>query len=181
MTTKHAALFFVLPLMLLAAGCTPPPSQTRPQPPVEEKPVAVPSPTSATEPLPTVSPVEVDPLPAEPEQTSSAPMQQSPAVLALLDQANSLSDQGNYRDAQGSLQRAQRIAPKDPDVYYALALTHMELENYSQAEQMALKGVSVAQGDNRQSKRMWTLIAKIRLRAGDVNGSQQAEQRAANY
>jgi hypothetical protein len=79
------------------------------------------------------------------------------------------------------LQRAQRIDPRDAEVYYSLALTHMELEDYDLAEQVALKGVSVAQGNNTELKRLWNLLAKIRLRAGDPAGSQAASDKAARY
>jgi tetratricopeptide (TPR) repeat protein len=102
-------------------------------------------------------------------------------VLALLSDAEQSRSAGDYRAAQGSLQRAQRIAPRDPEVYYSLAVTHMELEDFDLAEQVALKGVSVAQGNAYQLRRLWQLIAKIRLRSGDPEGSRQAEQKADSY
>ena len=80
------------------------------------------------------------------------------------------------------MQRAQRIDPSDPEVYYSLAFTHMELEDYDLAEQVALKGVSVAQGNNTELKRLWNLLAKIRLRAGDPAGSAgRHTDKAARY
>lgn len=123
--------------------------------------------------------------PAPPSSTEPAPIpsqpQQNSAVLALLDDAEQARASGDYRAAQGSLQRAQRIAPRDPAVYYSLAETHMEQEDYNLAEQVALKGVSVAQGNPYQSQRLWQLLAKIRLRAGDPDGARQADQKAAQY
>ncbi len=142
-----------------------------PQEPVSEPAVATPLPDSG--PAATPSP---SPTPAPQPQT-----QQSPAVVALLSDAEQSRGAGDYRAAQGSLQRAQRIAPRDPEVYYSLAVTHMELEDYDLAEQVALKGVSVAQGNAYQLRRLWQLLAKIRLRAGDPEGSRQAELKANQY
>lgn len=142
-----------------------------PQEPASEPAVATPLPDSG--PAATPSP---SPAPAPQPQT-----QQSPAVVALLSDAEQSRDAGDYRAAQGSLQRAQRIAPRDPEVYYSLAVTHMELEDYDLAEQIALKGVSVAQGNAYQLRRLWQLLAKIRLRAGDPEGSRQAELKANQY
>lgn len=190
----------LLPWMLvLVTGCSVSP-QTR-QTPVDEQsrqakaPVTTPrqdsSPSQERYPQQESGAV-VSPLPDEWDSpptpsTSTAPAtsatqtQQNPAVLALLDDAEQARTSGDYRAAQGSLQRAQRIAPRDPAVYYSLAQTHMEQEDYNLAEQVALKGVSVAQGNPYQSQRLWQLLAKIRLRAGDPAGARQAEQKAAQY
>ncbi len=173
----------------MMAGCSIAPSQP-PRPPVEDRgsqaeprqeprpaPQQPPSEPAVATPLPDSGP-SATPGPS----TAPAPqVQQSPAVVALLSDAEQSRNTGDYRAAQGSLQRAQRIAPRDPEVYYSLALTHMELEDYGLAEQVALKGVSVAQGNADQLRRLWQLLAKIRLRAGDPAGSRQAEQKAASY
>ncbi len=150
------------------AEARPSPRQTAPQAPSEPA-VATPLPDSG----PAATP---GPSPAPAPQP-----QQSPAVVALLSDAEQSRNAGDYRAAQGSLQRAQRIAPRDAEVYYSLAVTHMELEDFDLAEQVALKGVSVAQNNAYQLRRLWQLIAKIRLRAGDPEGSRQAEQKAAGY
>lgn len=175
----------------MMAGCSIGPTQP-PRPPVEDRgtqaqprpeprpaPQETPSEPAVATPLPDSGPAaSPSPSPAPAPQTQS---QQSPAVIALLSDAEQSRNAGDYRAAQGSLQRAQRIAPRDPEVYYSLALTHMELEDYDLAEQVALKGVSVAQGNAYQLRRLWQLLAKIRLRAGDPAGSRQAEQKAASY
>lgn len=109
------------------------------------------------------------------------PAQQNTAVIALLDDANNYSQQGDLRSAQTSLQRAQRIAPREPEVYYALANTHLELKDYGLAEQVALKGVSIVQGQPNQLYRFWTLIAQIRTASGNISGAKQAQQTANRY
>lgn len=106
---------------------------------------------------------------------------QSPAVIALLESAQQANRNGDTRSAQTSLQRAQRIAPQDPDVYYALANIHRDLQDYGLAEQVALKGVSIMQGQALQLKRFWFLIADIREEAGNTSGAKKARQTAALY
>jgi tetratricopeptide (TPR) repeat protein len=177
-------------LMAVMAGCSIAPTQA-PQPPVDDRGAsAEPAPPPVTEPEPSepavASPLpdsgpSAEPAPSSPQPVPRAESRQKPAVLALLSQAEQSRAQGDYRGAQGSLQRAQRIDPRDAEVYYSLALTHMELEDYDLAEQVALKGVSVAQGNNTELKRLWNLLAKIRLRAGDPAGSQAASDKAARY
>jgi tetratricopeptide (TPR) repeat protein len=183
-------------LLLLATGCSVSPYQTR-QAPVDDRTsrneAPAPEPRYERYPEYEPDPAVVSPLPDEPitpspePATSVAPApapaqtQQSPAVLALLDDAEQARASGDYRAAQGSLQRAQRIAPRDPAVYYSLAQTHMEQEDYNLAEQVALKGVSVAQGNPYQSQRLWQLLAKIRLRTGDPEGSRAAAEKAASF
>ncbi|MDF1589591.1 MAG: hypothetical protein P1P93_10655 [Gammaproteobacteria bacterium] len=128
----------------------------------------------------------------DPEQTPSmpvvpvapktnAPFKQNPAVIALIDTAQQQQQKGDLYSAQSSLQRAQRIAPRDPHVYYELASIHRELHDYDLAEQVALKGISIAQGQPQQLRRFWSLIAQIRSDSGDIKGARQAEQRAKHY
>lgn len=109
------------------------------------------------------------------------PTQQNAAVIALLNTAEQQKQSGDLRSAQTSLQRAQRIAPRDANVYYALATTHRELQDYGLAEQVALKGVSIVQGQPGQLRRFWTLIAGIRADSGDSAGAKKAHETANRY
>ncbi|NQY27342.1 MAG: hypothetical protein HRT92_09230 [Piscirickettsiaceae bacterium] len=113
--------------------------------------------------------------------TTIAQKKQSPAVIALLASAQQANNNGNPRAAQSSLQRAQRIAPQDPDVYYALANIHRDLQDYGLAEQVALKGVSIVQGQAAQLRRFWLLIADIREETGNSSGAKKARKSAALY
>lgn len=112
---------------------------------------------------------------------TNAPIKQNPAVVALIDTAQQQQQKGDLYSAQTSLQRAQRIAPRDPHVYYELASIHRDLHDYDLAEQVALKGVSIVQGQAQQLRRFWSLIAQIRSDSGDIKGARQAEQRANSY
>lgn len=196
----------LLSSMLAMAGCsnsllvpiedrtaTPPRAEqgTRPTNPViNDTAVAIPLPedmqmnnrspqAATTEPLSPAPDIDATSIPISP--SSIEPVQKNTAVTALLNEADGYSQQGNLRSAQTSLQRAQRIAPRDPEVYYALANTHLSLQDYSLAEQVALKGVSIAQGQPNQLRRFWGLIAVIRTAAGDANGANQARDTANRY
>ena len=162
-------------VLLLLSACSTAPLQ---QPPVE----------SRSEPPPRAE----APAPAQPAEPSAAPSQppiaaepqvapSSPAVLALLDDARQFQQQGDYQAAQSRIQRAQRIAPRDPNIYYDLAQTHLQLKDYRLAEQVALKGVSYTQGDKSQLKRFWLLLAEIRSASGDRAGAKAAQEQAASY
>ncbi|WP_271273067.1 tetratricopeptide repeat protein [Aliamphritea hakodatensis] len=102
----------------------------------------------------------------------------NPAVIALLNTAAQQQQQGSLSSAQSSLERAQRIAPRDPQVYYQLADVRWRQGQFLQAEQLALKGVAVAGGQPKVERRLWLLIADIRREGGDSSGAKQARERA---
>lgn len=117
-----------------------------------------------------------------PEAPVAAPGRQSnSAVLALLDTASQQQQQGATREAASSLERAQRIAPRDPEVYYRLADLRRSERQWYQAEQLALRGTDLAIGDTVMLKRLWTLIADIRNGAGNREGAAEARTRASRY
>ncbi|WP_051560178.1 tetratricopeptide repeat protein [Marinobacterium jannaschii] len=113
--------------------------------------------------------------------TAVAPSKMSPAVLALLDNADLDRRRGNYQSAENTLGRAQRIAPREPEVYYRMAQVRQKKRLWQQAEQLALRGVALAQGQGAMLKRLWLLIADIRLDAGDQTGAQKARLKANRY
>jgi len=185
----------IVVLMLLFSACSTV-NTTYQQPTIEDK---------STTTTSTPSPVPASNRPAQlPENTStttnntvertvdksntvpvapqtSTPVAQNPAVIALIDTAQLQHQQGDLYSAQSSLQRAQRISPRDPQVYYELANIHRELHDYGLAEQVALKGVSIVQGQTQQLRRFWSLIAQIRSDAGDSKGANQAKIKADRY
>ncbi len=118
-------------------------------------------------------------VPVSPSAIKSAP--KNAAVIALLDSAKQQNQRGELRSAQTSLQRAQRIAPREPAVYYDLAKVHLNLQDYGLAEQVALKGVSIVQGQPKQLYRFWSLIAEIRAAAGNKSGANKAKKLADRY
>jgi|SRR5690554_4334246 len=173
-TNISKLLFTMTSLVILLSACSTTPVTQKP--PVEPK---VPS-SQPSVPDSSQVPETVPPVPAEKPAPVAKPaaVPTNSAVLALLSDAEQYQLQGNLPAAQSRLQRAQRIAPRDPKVYYQLAQTHYELEDYRLAEQVALKGVSYAQGDSVQQKRFWLLLADIRNKSGDRAGAKAARKQA---
>ncbi|MFW1677217.1 hypothetical protein ACFVYJ_05480 [Pontibacter sp. JAM-7] len=117
-----------------------------------------------------------------PEAPVAAPVRQvNPAVVALLDTAAQQQRQGATGAASSSLERAQRIAPRDPEVYYRLADIRRVEKQWYQAEQLALRGTDLAIGDTAMLRRLWLLIADIRTGAGNAQGAGEARNRASRY
>lgn len=143
----------------------------------------------------TVTPIEDAPLRIEPVEAVEAPARSqwqqrrepvptyraNPAVVALLDNANNQIQSGQYSAAAGTLERAQRIAPRDPEVYYQMARLRLHAGEWRQAEQLALKGTQLANGTPAMQARLWVLIADIRTDAGDQVGAQRARLEARRY
>ncbi|MET3999337.1 tetratricopeptide repeat protein [Marinobacterium sp. MBR-109] len=125
------------------------------------------------------SPSPVSQTQAVPETLQLQP--QSPAVVALLENARSDTGSGDLRTAQSRLERALRIAPRDPEVYIQLADVQRRQGQFLQAEQVALKGISIASGQDSALRRLWTLVAEIRNEGGNSAGAAEAHQRAAAY
>lgn len=120
-----------------------------------------------------------DELNVQPQSSSTSAG--NAAVVALLDGAQQSTAGGDLRAAQNSLERALRIAPQDPQVYYQLADVQRRLGQFLQAEQVALKGINVASGQPQQLRRFWSLIALIRSDAGDAEGARKAQEEASRY
>lgn len=103
------------------------------------------------------------------------------AIVALLDTAKQETTQGDLRGAQTRLERAQRIAPREPEVYFQLADVKRQLGQFMDAEQVALRGIDVASGQTSQLRRLWALISQIRTEAGDLAGANDAREEASRY
>lgn len=173
------------------------------QPPVSES--ARPAPGVVVRPVAPV-PIQGSTLPSRPARPSTAPApynpqpdytptpdyapdrrqpaarsSRNPAVVALLSNASRQTRAGSLGSAQASLERAQRIAPRDPEVYYQLADLQRRKGDYRQAEQMALRGLEVAMGQPRMQRSLWGLISQVRKASGDARGARQALDKARQY
>lgn len=184
-------------LAALLAGCAGPNPYRAP---VEERGSRVPAtqPPGSVVPVEETSGVQVIPVGEAPviraqrETTEPAPVRvmpeaqtavqpQSPAVVALLESARSDTGSGDLRMAQSRLERALRIAPRDPEVYIQLADVQRRQGQFLQAEQVALKGISIASGQSSALRRLWTLVAEIRSEGGNSAGAAEARKNAAAY
>ena len=99
-------------------------------------------------------------------------------VLALLTAAQQQQSSGDLNGAASSLERAQRIAPREPQVLYRLAEVRLAQGDAAQAEQFARRGLSYASGRPALQASLWNLIAQARERQGDPAGAAQARERA---
>lgn len=99
-------------------------------------------------------------------------------VLALLTTAQQQQGGGDLDGAASSLERAQRIAPREPQVLYRLAGVRLAQGDATQAEQLARRGLSYASGRPALQASLWELIAKAREQRGDGAGATQARERA---
>lgn len=138
----------------------------------------------------TPGPVSSDPTLAGSWATPSAPSgipqssglaadeQLDGPVLALLTTAQQQQGSGDLNGASVSLERAQRIAPREPQVLYRLAEVRLAQGDPAQAEQLARRGLTYASGRPALQASLWELIAQAREKQGDPAGAAQARQRA---
>lgn len=100
------------------------------------------------------------------------------SVVKLLASAESYAHKQQFRQAQSTLERAQRIDPKEPKVYYELAVIHLKKSQHRQAEQMSRKGLSLAHGNPILQKELWLVLAKSLDAQGKTKRAKKALQRA---
>ncbi|MEH6503454.1 MAG: hypothetical protein V7682_06075 [Cycloclasticus sp.] len=108
------------------------------------------------------------------DQSNSLPEKQNPAVLALLDRALQQSDQGQLDVAVSKLERAVRIAPRDPVVWHELAKVRLQQNKFDMAISLAKKSNSLIENDKNLQHNNWLLMAKSYERKGDVELARQA-------
>lgn len=158
-------------LLVLVQGCSTAPSQRQPTPVVESG-----HPVSAQQPA--VKPHAPVYAPAPNTTTAVTVAAQPPAVIALLQHAEQQANAGDLESAAASLERAIRIDPRNPVLWYHLATVRLSQGEPAQAEQLASKSNSLAPGNYAQQSRNWLLIAQARRQLHDSTGAAAAEQRA---
>lgn len=108
----------------------------------------------------------------------SADEQLDGPVLALLTTAQQQQAGGDLNGASSSLERAQRVAPREPQVLYRLAQVRMAQGDAPQAEQLARRALTFANGRPALQASLWELIAQGREKQGDAAGAALARQKA---
>ncbi|MGB5260124.1 MAG: tetratricopeptide repeat protein [Gammaproteobacteria bacterium] len=170
---RTTALMVVTVAVCLQACTTPvyyPPRTTGQPPPVIEQGTGVPIEERTPPPVtrPTV------PTPVQPPVNRP----QSPAVVALVDTAEQQANAGDLEGSAASLERAIRIDPRNPALWYHLATVRLSQGEAQAAEQLAVKSNSLSTGNNAQQVRNWNLIARARRAQNDTAGAREAEQKA---
>jgi len=108
----------------------------------------------------------------------SADEQLDGPVLALLTTAQQQQAGGDLNGASSSLERAQRVAPREPQVLYRLAQVRLAQGDAPQAEQLARRGLTFTSGRPALQASLWELIAQAREKQGDSAGAALARQKA---
>ncbi|TDF80497.1 M48 family metallopeptidase [Pseudomonas sp. H9] len=108
----------------------------------------------------------------------SADEQLDGPVLALLTTAQQQQGSGDYNGASSSLERAQRIAPREPQVLYRLAQVRLAQGDAAQSEQLARRALTYANGRPDLQAGLWDIIAQAREKQGDSAGAALARQKA---
>ena len=105
---------------------------------------------------------------------------QNPAVKELLADAGQAESAGNYDQAAALLERALRIQPSDPEILQSLAEVNLQVRDYEQALNFAIRSYDVGPRVGEICSRNWRTISVARENLGDRNGSVQAERRASD-
>ena len=125
---------------------------------------------------------EVESRVREPERQDSAGVQvfplQNPAVKELLADASQAEATGDYDQAAVLLERALRIQPRDPEILQNMAEVQLQVKDYEQALNFAVRSYDAGPRVGEICSRNWRTISVARDRLGDWTGSQQAAQRA---
>lgn len=124
-----------------------------------------------------VTPIEpiakIEPIDQPKEQTEIPP-----AVLSLLKQADQLRTAGDLAGASARLERAQRIAPTEPEVYFQLSSLRLEQGSLEDAVNIATQGVDLAGSDQAMKRDLYIVIARSKDALGDSAGAAKARQLA---
>ncbi|MGD8560201.1 MAG: tetratricopeptide repeat protein [Gammaproteobacteria bacterium] len=174
-TTSAFAPYIVALGLLLLAGCatTTPDMTPFPSPDISSsdqidnsvrRPVPVfgdPPPDQAAEEGEATGEVEV--LPGPPTFSNES-VTTSRTVLALLDRASQQQQSGQPEKAAAILERALRIEPRNARLWHRLALIRFQQGQYTQAESLAAKSSTLAQGDWHLKQKNAELIEQVRQR-----------------
>jgi tetratricopeptide (TPR) repeat protein len=191
----------VLRLLLIAAllatsACTLAPFQsgepqakpTTPMPRPERSPGAGPVLTTPTDsvfqpdperPVTDAPAPQTIPVPKERPKRPAATL--SPASRALVSQAEAQRKKGDLPGASVTLDRALRIEPHNPLLWIEMGRLRMDQRNFSQAEAMGRKALSMSVGDDTTQSAAWELIAQsLRARGRNAEAEEAlAKSRAA--
>lgn len=109
------------------------------------------------------------------------PLSSFPAVGALVIAANQSSQTGNVEVAASSIDRALKIEPRNPSLYYKLALIRLKQSKPQEAEDLAKKSALLAGTNIQLKKHSWLLIAHARELRRDFKGAKQARAKADSF
>jgi predicted Zn-dependent protease len=157
--------------------------QQQQQPPAPTEP---PKPVEPPAPPPPVAPIAIAPPPPPPPDPPPPPFQPletfapfSPVVNSLVLAAN--QSQANPDVATTTIERAIRIEPRNPSLFYKLAVLRLKQKKPELAEELAKKTLVLAASDAALKKHGWLLIAQARDMRGDKKGAKEARATADKF
>ena len=115
------------------------------------------------------------------EEIDSQPIDSTQVVKRLQREALILQSEGRWAEAELKLERALRIDSQQGEIYEQLATVRMGQSRFSEAEQIALKGLSVANLADAQKGALWHVIAQCRSAQGDISGARAAREEMAKW
>ncbi len=95
-------------------------------------------------------------------------------VTKLQMEALQLQSEGNWSDAELKLERALRINADKVDLYHQLATVRMGQKRFAEAEQIALKGLTLTDQTPKYKASLWEVISQCRSASGDISGARKA-------
>lgn len=114
-----------------------------------------------------------------PEKVETPPLRS--AVDELRTQAQAAQASGDWDKAAGLLERALRLDRREADLYAEIAEVRLGQGRFVDAEQIALRGLTVNSGNDERSARLWYAIAQARSGQGDVIGAREARAQACEF
>ncbi|MBU2863715.1 hypothetical protein KO489_07670 [Reinekea forsetii] len=129
-----------------------------------------PAPSSKPQQDPGVDAVQAQSEPAEP------PPSPEQVVIRLQQLALQLQSEGKWQEAETVLQRALRIDVQKVDIYHQLATVRMGQQRFTEAEQIAMKGLTYTDKSPKFKASLWEVIAQCRSAQGDIDGANEARE-----
>lgn len=118
-------------------------------------------------------PVKTHPIPPQPAATPDG--SEKPVFRQLIQQARQALQHNNLTQAEHLALQAQRISPQAAQSYLVLAQVAQKKQNYSHAQSLIQRGLSLA-SDNTTKKKLWQIRLQIAQIQHNPTLIQQAKQ-----
>jgi len=105
----------------------------------------------------------------------------TPTITSLLERALSQYEAKELEAAGATVERALRISPRDPTLWYFLSRIRYVQKNMEQAVQLALRSNSMAKKNAHLMVLNWRTVAAAREEQGDEKGVKKALSKAQFY
>ncbi len=126
----------------------------------------------------TQAPIERTPIDINAEEIEpNRPPATREATTLLLAQATAAEEDDEHDNARVYLERAIRLEPRNPELWTALAKSHLHTGNLSAANQHVRKAIALAGTDEGALRFAWLTLADIRAAEGQNVEAQAIRRR----